>query len=121
VLHLITALYQSAGLSISTFFFQTGGLLGIEIDLGLQFDIGASLNLELNSRSPSDTSVDGTCLSAGGFYADWATRFGVPLLMAAAAVALCLATKTPTYQVRARCAAFLITSCSACADPALIH
>jgi hypothetical protein len=94
---------QSAGLSISTFFFQTGGLL--EID-GL-LDIGGSLNLELNSRSASDIDVDGRCLSTGDFYGDWVTRFTVPLLMAAATVALCLATKTPTHQVRARLPAAL--------------
>jgi hypothetical protein len=88
---------QSAGLSISTFFLQTVALLGI--DTGVDVSIGL-LNLELDSSSASDTSVEGTCLSTGSFYTDWGFRFLTPPAMAVLAVALCLATRRPTHQVR---------------------
>ena len=86
---------QSAGLAISTFFVQTAALL--EIELGVT-SVGA-LNVDLDTRAASDTNVEGSCVSAGSFYVNWAIRFAVPLLMGALAVALCLATKSPAHQV----------------------
>jgi hypothetical protein len=56
--------------------------------------------MDLDSSSASDTHAEGACLSTASFYADWAIRFTVPLLMAVVAVALCLTTKTPVHQVR---------------------
>ena len=59
---------QSAGLVISTFFFQTAALL--EVEMGVNFDIGP-LNFQLNSRSATDIDTVGKCVSTGDFYVDW--------------------------------------------------
>jgi hypothetical protein len=88
---------QSSAIAIVTFFFQTVLLLQIDVDfeLGLGF-----LNLEPDSPSPDSTDRDGMCLSNKRFYVNWASKFAVPFLMAAAGMAICTATRVKPYEVR---------------------
>ena len=58
--------------------------------------------METDNPSPGNEAVDGSCLTSGRFYVDWAAKFAIPLLMAAVALLLCLATraqvrKTPSW------------------------
>jgi hypothetical protein len=87
---------QSAGLSISTFFLQTAALL--EIDTGVDVNIGV-LNIEVDSSTASDARFEGSCLSSGNFYADWAIRFSIPLMMVAVTLVACLVARSKTHQM----------------------
>jgi hypothetical protein len=74
---------QSSAIAIVTFFFQTITLLDIDSGFSLGNSLGI-LNLEPDNPSPSDTDTEGSCLTSGRFYVDWAVKFTVPLVMAAA-------------------------------------
>ena len=63
-----------------TFYIQTCVLLEIDVaDVG---GAGGLLNMELDAPSPSSTATEGTCLSTGKFYVDWAMKFAIPAVTA---------------------------------------
>jgi hypothetical protein len=60
---------QSSAIGIITFFFQTVTLLQIDVRIDVGF---GALNLETDNPSPGNEAVEGSCLTSGRFYVDWA-------------------------------------------------
>jgi hypothetical protein len=58
------------------------------------------MNLDMDSFLASDTDPEGSCLSVGSFYADWAWKFVIPLIMAAFTMAICVLTRMAAHEVR---------------------
>jgi hypothetical protein len=87
---------QSAFIGIMTFYIQTCMLL--EIDMGDQVGGAGFLNMELDTPSPSSTETEGSCLSTGRFYVDWAMKFAIPVVMVTLALVLCLATRVKPHE-----------------------
>jgi hypothetical protein len=79
---------QSSAIAIVTFFFQTITLLDIDSGFSLGNSLGF-LNLEMDNPSASDTDTEGSCLTTGRFYVDWAVKFAIPFVMAAAGFLIC--------------------------------
>jgi hypothetical protein len=79
---------QSSAIAIVTFFFQTVTLLDIDSGFSLGNSLGF-LNLELDNPTPSDIDTEGSCLTTGRFYMDWAVKFTIPFVMAVAGFLIC--------------------------------
>jgi hypothetical protein len=87
---------QSAFIGITTFFLQTVMLLQIEVGVDVGF---GALNLDPDSPSSGNTNKEGSCLTTGRFYVDWAIKFMIPISMALFAFLLCLVTQVKRHEL----------------------